>query len=379
MGCKKRKGEKPRLKSDTLIGPGPSACGGGKARPADPVPSSEPATAASPGIFATRFGDRRPRVEASAPGFSVSWPCGGARRPPGRPVRPRGSPRDAMAADARRRPWRRRTPRPSGSAGRRPSNGVPGRPRRCRSGRGGALPGRYGRSPETLASRAALPCASGARSPVPFVAAASAGSPGTAPPGCRGGISRMRAHGVVTALAPTDDMEDFVREVPPARSPAVGQAAERVERFGVRQPADRLRGTGRQHRAFEIGGLPPTGDGGIGIGTIPSHPGAFVRTGAIGEFGSSVAGAARIPGARRATLSDLVNGQASPSPGTALRAGKAFGVSVDLTVADAGTRRVADAGARRISASARDCPGAAACRACTSSAAVRQLRQSAEP
>ena len=198
-------------------------------------------------------------------------------------------------------------------------------------------------------------------------------------PAAGAGSSRMRAHGVVTALAPTDDMEDFVREVPPARSPAVGQAAERVERFGVRQPADRLRGTGRQHRAFEIGGLPPTGDGGIGIGTIPSHPGAFVRTGAIGEFGSSVAGAARIPGARRATLSDLVNGQASPSPGTALRAGKAFGVSVDLTVADAGTRRVADAGARRISASARDRAGAVACRACTSSAAVRQLRQSAEP
>ena len=44
----------------------------------------------------------------------------------------------------------------------------------------------------------------------------------------------------------------------------------------------------------------------------------------------SVAAAARVLGVRRATLSDLVNGNASPSPEMALRVEKAFGLSMDL-------------------------------------------------
>ena len=58
--------------------------------------------------------------------------------------------------------------------------------------------------------------------------------------------------------------------------------------------------------------------------------GAFIRIEVIEEFGLTVAEAARILGVRRATLSDLVNGNASLSPEMALRVEKAFGVSMDL-------------------------------------------------
>ena len=44
----------------------------------------------------------------------------------------------------------------------------------------------------------------------------------------------------------------------------------------------------------------------------------------------NVAAAARILGVRRATLSDLVNGNASLSPEMAMRVEKAFAVSMDL-------------------------------------------------
>ena len=70
--------------------------------------------------------------------------------------------------------------------------------------------------------------------------------------------------------------------------------------------------------------------GGIKIGMIPSHPGAFIRIEVLEEFGLNVAAAARILGVRRATLSDLVNGNASLSPEMAMRVEKAFGVSMDL-------------------------------------------------
>ena len=70
--------------------------------------------------------------------------------------------------------------------------------------------------------------------------------------------------------------------------------------------------------------------GGIKMGMTPSHPGAFIRIEVIEEFGLSVAAAARILGVRRATLSDLVNGNASLSPEMAMRVEKGFGVSMDL-------------------------------------------------
>ena len=70
--------------------------------------------------------------------------------------------------------------------------------------------------------------------------------------------------------------------------------------------------------------------GGIKMGMKPPHPGTFIRIEALEELGLSVAAAARILGVRRATLSDLLNGNASLSPEMALRVEKAFGLSMDL-------------------------------------------------
>ena len=70
--------------------------------------------------------------------------------------------------------------------------------------------------------------------------------------------------------------------------------------------------------------------GGIKMGMPPPHPGTFVRIEALDELGLTVATAARILGVRRATLSDLVNENASLSPEMALRVEKAFGLSMDL-------------------------------------------------
>ena len=70
--------------------------------------------------------------------------------------------------------------------------------------------------------------------------------------------------------------------------------------------------------------------GDTNMGMAPPHPGAFIRIEAIEEFGLSVSAAARILGVRRATLSDLLNGNASLSPEMALRVEKAFGLSMDL-------------------------------------------------
>ena len=70
--------------------------------------------------------------------------------------------------------------------------------------------------------------------------------------------------------------------------------------------------------------------GGIKIRMTPSHPGEFIREEIIDELGLNVAKAAGILGVRRATLSDLLNGNAALSPEMALRLEKAFGVSMDM-------------------------------------------------
>ena len=62
----------------------------------------------------------------------------------------------------------------------------------------------------------------------------------------------------------------------------------------------------------------------------PSHPGEFVRMEIIEDLGLNVTQAAEILGVRRATLSDLLNGNAALSPEMALRIEKAFGVSMDM-------------------------------------------------
>lgn len=67
----------------------------------------------------------------------------------------------------------------------------------------------------------------------------------------------------------------------------------------------------------------------IKIGMKPPHPGDFIKTEILNELGLSIARAAEILGVRRATLSDLVNGNALLSPEMALRIEKAFNVSMD--------------------------------------------------
>ena len=68
----------------------------------------------------------------------------------------------------------------------------------------------------------------------------------------------------------------------------------------------------------------------IKVKMTPSHPGDFIRTEVIEELGLSITKAAEILGVRRATLSDLLNGNASLSPEMALRVEKAFDVSMDM-------------------------------------------------
>ena len=65
-------------------------------------------------------------------------------------------------------------------------------------------------------------------------------------------------------------------------------------------------------------------------GMTPSHPGEFIRAEIIAVLGLNVAKTAGILGVRRATLSDLLNGNAALSPEMALRIEKAFGVSMDM-------------------------------------------------
>ncbi|MYH67783.1 MAG: HigA family addiction module antidote protein [Dehalococcoidia bacterium] len=69
---------------------------------------------------------------------------------------------------------------------------------------------------------------------------------------------------------------------------------------------------------------------GIRVDMTPSHPGDFVRTEVLEELGLTVTHAAEVLGVRRATLSALLNGNASLSAEMALRIEKAFGINMDL-------------------------------------------------
>lgn len=66
------------------------------------------------------------------------------------------------------------------------------------------------------------------------------------------------------------------------------------------------------------------------IGMTPPHPGVFIREEILDELNLSVSEAAEVLGVRRATLSDLVNGNAALSPEMALRIEKAFGVDMEM-------------------------------------------------
>jgi antitoxin HigA-1 len=65
------------------------------------------------------------------------------------------------------------------------------------------------------------------------------------------------------------------------------------------------------------------------IGMAPPHPGAFIREEIIDELGLTVSQAAKVLDVRRATLSDLINGNAALSAEMALRIEKAFGVKME--------------------------------------------------
>ena len=69
---------------------------------------------------------------------------------------------------------------------------------------------------------------------------------------------------------------------------------------------------------------------GIQVNMTPTHPGDFIRTEVIEELELNVTKAAEILGVRRATLSDLLNGDTALSPEMALRLEKAFDVSMDM-------------------------------------------------
>lgn len=66
------------------------------------------------------------------------------------------------------------------------------------------------------------------------------------------------------------------------------------------------------------------------VNMTPSHPGEFIREDVLDELGITVKRAAEILGVRRATLSAVLNGNASLSPEMALRVEKAFGLGMDL-------------------------------------------------
>ena len=65
------------------------------------------------------------------------------------------------------------------------------------------------------------------------------------------------------------------------------------------------------------------------IGMAPPHPGAFIREEILEELGLTVSAAARALDVRRATLSDLINGNAALSAEMALRSEKAFGLTME--------------------------------------------------
>ena len=69
---------------------------------------------------------------------------------------------------------------------------------------------------------------------------------------------------------------------------------------------------------------------GIRVNMTPSHPGEFIRTEVIEEYGLTVGKAAQRLGVRRATLSNLLNGKSGLSPDMAMRIEKAFKISMDM-------------------------------------------------
>lgn len=62
----------------------------------------------------------------------------------------------------------------------------------------------------------------------------------------------------------------------------------------------------------------------------PSHPGELLKEEVLRALGLTVTAAAALLGVGRPALSSMLNGKASLSPEMALRAEKAFGISMEL-------------------------------------------------
>src|ERR1700730_254239 len=80
------------------------------------------------------------------------------------------------------------------------------------------------------------------------------------------------------------------------------------------------------------------------VGMAPPHPGAFIREEILDELGLTVSETAKVLDVRRATLSDLINGNAALPSEMALRIEKVFGVKLETPLNmqawyDASTRR----------------------------------------
>jgi addiction module HigA family antidote len=65
------------------------------------------------------------------------------------------------------------------------------------------------------------------------------------------------------------------------------------------------------------------------IGMAQPHPGVFIREVILDELGLTVSEAAKVLDVRRATLSDLINGNAALSAEMVLRIEKVFGVKME--------------------------------------------------
>ena len=92
---------------------------------------------------------------------------------------------------------------------------------------------------------------------------------------------------------------------------------------------------------------------GLNVNMTPSHPGDFIRTEIVEEQGLTVTKAAEMLGVRRATLSDLLNGNAALSPEMALRIETAFGVSMEMLLRMQAWRDAAQARAKASGAGTR--------------------------
>jgi addiction module HigA family antidote len=108
-----------------------------------------------------------------------------------------------------------------------------------------------------------------------------------------------------------------------------GRPCRDMEHFGKRQLAPDLWHSAERNLRPRLGGLSLMSRAPARIAMAPPHPGMFIREEILDELGLSVSEVAKVLDVRRATLSDLINGNAALSAEMALRIEKAFGVEME--------------------------------------------------